>query len=84
MFQFGLYRVLIIQLGVLLGFYTFNVHKYNFGNLKNLRADKIVHTPCDLWHPDPRLGTTDLGYSSIIIIMILIIIIIIIIIIVII
>ena len=32
MFQFGLYRVLIIQLGVLLGFYTFNVHKYNFGN----------------------------------------------------
>ena len=37
MFQFGLYRVLIFQLGVLLGFYEFNVHKYNFGNT----ADKV-------------------------------------------
>ena len=56
MFQVGLYRVLIIQLGVLLGFYTFNVHKYNFGNLTTSEQIKLCAPPAIL---DPRLGTTE-------------------------
>ena len=53
--QFGLYRLLIIHLGVLLGFYTFNVRKYNFGNLT---------TSPVISGPDPRLGTTGLEESE--------------------
>ena len=45
MFQFGLYRVLIIQLGVLLGFYKFNVHKYNFGNLTTSKQKQLCAPP---------------------------------------
>ena len=45
MFQFGLYRVLIIQLGVLFGFYIFNVHKYNFGNLTTSEQTKLCAPP---------------------------------------
>ena len=56
MFQFELYRVLIIQLGVLLGLYKLNVHKWwwspfnsVFGLLHQLltknRALKLLSTP---------------------------------------
>ena len=68
MFQFGLYRVLIVKLGVLLGFYKFNVHKYNLGNLTTSEQTKlcapslISGTPCG--GPDPRLGTTALDHSA--------------------
>ena len=41
MFQFGLYRVLIILFGVLLVFNKFNVHKYNFGNLTTSQQTKL-------------------------------------------
>ena len=39
-----------VWVGVLLGFYKFNVH--------NLRADKVVCTPCDLWRPPGGARTT--------------------------
>ena len=43
MFQFGLYMILIIHSGVLLGFCKFNVHKYNFGNLTTSDQTKCAH-----------------------------------------
>ena len=45
MFPFGFYRVLIIHLGVLLRFYKFNVHKYNFGNLTTSEQTKLCCPP---------------------------------------
>ena len=60
MFQFGLYRVLIIQLGVLLGFYKFNVHKYNFGNLTMSKQSSCAHPLRSLappkGGPGPQVG----------------------------
>lgn len=41
MFQFGLYKILIIQLGMLLGFYKFNMHNYNFGNFTTSKQTKL-------------------------------------------
>lgn len=57
----------LLSLGVLLGLYKFNAHKYNFGNLTKLCAPPAISGNPSMGGMDPRLGNNALHSMDLVI-----------------